>query len=156
MARLRAVVTIHAPGLAGWPSDGHRATATVNASCTASSAALMSPRKRIREATQRPYSRRKTASTVTTPGSTAARTRSQLAGRARRQQLVDAPHFERGKLDWPPARDRGELGPLQGRVQVGDVDNPEPAEVLLGLRVRPVGNQEVITGLAHHGRRRLR
>src|ERR1700733_5540567 len=65
MARLRAVVTIHAPGLGGWPSDGHLATATVNASWTASSAASMSPRKRIRVATQRPYSLRNTASTVT-------------------------------------------------------------------------------------------
>src|SRR5260221_6592936 len=80
MARLRAVVTIHAPGLGGWPCDGHRATATVNASWTASSAASMSPRKRIRVATQRPYSRRKTASTVTAPEpAAAARTRSQLA-----------------------------------------------------------------------------
>ena len=34
MARLRAVVTIHPPGLGGTPSDGHRATATVNASWT--------------------------------------------------------------------------------------------------------------------------
>src|SRR6185437_382729 len=65
MARLRAVVTIHAPGLGGTPCDGHRAAATVNASWTASSAASISPRKRIRVATQRPYSRRKTASTVT-------------------------------------------------------------------------------------------
>src|SRR5215469_8745993 len=65
MALLRAVVTIHAPGLGGSPSDGHFATATVNASWTASSAASMSPRKRIKVATQRPYSRRNTASTVT-------------------------------------------------------------------------------------------
>src|SRR6185437_5617012 len=150
----RAVVTIHAPGFGGWPSDGQRATATVNASWPASSAASMSPRKRIRVATQRPYSRRKTASTVTTPGPTvAARGRSQLAGRARRQELVDGPHFERGELDWLPACDCGLLGPLQGRVQVGDVDDPESAQVLLSLGVRPVGNQEVSTGLAHHGRR---
>src|SRR6266567_277594 len=98
--------------------------------------------------------KRKAASTVTAPESmAAARTWSQLAGRARRQQLAGVPHFERGDLDWYPARDRGEPGPPQGRVQAGDVDDPEPAEVFLGLRVRPVGNQEVITGLAHHGRR---
>src|SRR6201986_1411202 len=124
MSRWRAVVTIHAPGLGGWPSDGHLATARVKASWTASSAASMSPRKRIRVATQRPYSRRKTASTFTW---------SEFARHARRHQLVDVPHLERGDLDRPPARDRGELGPLQGRVQVGDVDDPEPAEVLLGL-----------------------
>jgi hypothetical protein len=51
--------------LGGSPADGHLAAATVNASWTASSAASMSPRKRISVATQRPYSRRKTASTVT-------------------------------------------------------------------------------------------
>src|SRR5215467_8566046 len=69
MARLRAVVTIHAPGLGGSPSDGHLETATVNASWTASSTASISPRKRIRVATQRPYSWRKTASTVNAPAS---------------------------------------------------------------------------------------
>src|SRR5690349_7071793 len=69
MARLRAVVTIHAPGWGGTPSAGHVAAATVNASWTTSSAMSMSPRKRIRVATQRPYSRRKTASTVTAPES---------------------------------------------------------------------------------------
>src|SRR6516225_7277155 len=87
MARLRAVVTIHAPGLGGSPSDGHLAAATVNASWTDSSAASISPRKRIMVATQRPYSRRKTASTVTVAESTvAARKCLQLASRARRQQ----------------------------------------------------------------------
>src|ERR1700679_3674504 len=122
MARLRAVVTIHARGWGGSPSTGHRAAATVNASWTASSAASISPRKRIRVATQRPYSRRKTASTVTA-ASTVAPIRSQLAARARRQQLVDGPHLERGDLDRHPGGDGGELGPPQGRVQVGDVDD---------------------------------
>src|SRR5262249_8449321 len=35
--------------------------------------------------------------------------RSQLAGLARRQQLVDVPHLERDDLDGSPVRDRGEL-----------------------------------------------
>jgi hypothetical protein len=43
--------------------------------------------------------------------------------------------------------------PTPGPVQVGDADDPEPAEMFLGLCVRPVGNQEVTTGLAHYGRR---
>src|SRR5215469_2840472 len=154
MARLRAVVTIQAPGLGGWPSAGHLATATVNASCTASSAASISPRKRIRVATQRPYSRRKTASTVTArEPMVAARMRSPRVGRVFPDRVVEVPFKERTDLDRPLFRDRGEPGPLKGRVQVGDVDDPEPGEVFLGLGVRPVSNQEVITGLAHHGRR---
>ena len=39
----RAVVVIHAPGLAGTPSRGHVATAAAKASCSASSASPMSP-----------------------------------------------------------------------------------------------------------------
>jgi hypothetical protein len=56
IARLRAVVTIQAPGLGG--STSHFVIATANASCTASSASPMSPRRRVRVATQRPYSAR--------------------------------------------------------------------------------------------------
>ena len=59
MARLRAVVVIQPPGLGGMPSPGHLARATVNASCTASSARSMSPNERIKLATARPYSSRK-------------------------------------------------------------------------------------------------
>src|SRR5689334_5524568 len=165
MARLRAVVTIHAPGLGGRPSAGHRATATVKASWTASSAASMSPRKRIRAATQRPYSRRKRApaasavtvavTAVTARGPlAAARLRSLRAGRVDPYRVVELPFKEGADLDRPLFRGRGEPGPLQGRVQVGDVDDPEPGEVLLGLRVRPVGDQEVAAGLADYGRRR--
>src|SRR4029453_6321567 len=59
MARLRAVVVIHAPGLGGRPSPVHLRRATANASCTASSATSMSPKTRIRAATDRPDSSRK-------------------------------------------------------------------------------------------------
>src|ERR1700733_7817917 len=151
MARLRAVVTIHAPGLGGWPSDGHLATATVNASWTASSAASISPRKRIRVATQRPYSRRKTASTVTARESTAAGpTGSLRVGGVNPDGVVEVPAEQRADLDRPLFRSRGELGPLQGGVQVGRVDDPEPGQVLLGLGVRPVGKQKIAAGRAHH------
>jgi hypothetical protein len=54
MARLRAVVTIQPAGLGGTPSVGQRCTAVRKASCTASSAASMSPRRRVRTATARP------------------------------------------------------------------------------------------------------
>ena len=57
-------VTIQAPGLSGVPSRGQRSNAVVNASCTASSASCMSPRTRVRAATARPHSSRKTAATV--------------------------------------------------------------------------------------------
>src|ERR1017187_10575920 len=148
MARLRAVVTIHAPGLGGSPSDGHLAAATVNASWTASSAASISPRKRIRVATHRPYSRRKTASTVTArEPMDAARIRSLRVGRVSLDRVVEVPTEQRADLDRPLFRDRGELGPLQGLVQVGGVDDPEPGEVFLGLGVRPVGHLEVAAGL---------
>ena len=63
IARLRAVVTIHAPGVRGMPSPGHRSSAVVNASCTASSASSRSPRTRVRIATAWLHSSRKTRST---------------------------------------------------------------------------------------------
>jgi hypothetical protein len=63
MARLRAVVTIQPPGLGGVPFSGQEATATANASWTASSARSMSPKRRTRVATARPNSSRKIAST---------------------------------------------------------------------------------------------
>src|ERR1700733_11872307 len=150
MARLRAVVTIHAPGLGGWPSDGHLVTATVNASWTASSAASISPRKRIRVATQRPYSRRNTASIVTVRESmVAGRIPSPGVGRLSPDGVVEVSAEERADLDRPLFRGCCELRPLQGGVQVGRVDDPEAGEVFLGLRIRPVGQQELTVGLAH-------
>ena len=52
-------------GSARQPSRGHRSSAVANASCTASSASSRSPRTRVRIATARPHSSRKTCSTVT-------------------------------------------------------------------------------------------
>src|SRR5260370_25893300 len=128
MARLRAVVTIHAPGFGGSPSDGHLAAATVKASWTASSAASISPRKRIRVATQRPYSRRKTASILTAHRPmTAARIRSVRVGRVSLDRVAEIPIEQWADLDRPLFRDRGELGPLQGLVQRVDVGPHLPA-----------------------------
>ncbi len=62
-ARLRAVVMIQPAALAGGPADGQRCSATVKASWTASSATSMSPNRRTRTATARPYSSRNTRST---------------------------------------------------------------------------------------------
>jgi hypothetical protein len=58
MARLRAVVTIHAPGLRGVPA-AQPSTAAANASWTASSARARSPVARATAATERPHSSRK-------------------------------------------------------------------------------------------------
>ena len=63
IARFRAVVTIHPAGLGGMPSPRHRSLATTNASCTASSASVMSPKMRISVATAWPYTSRNTRST---------------------------------------------------------------------------------------------
>ena len=63
-ARLRAVATSQARGLAGFPSRGQRSAAIANASWVASSARSKSPRKPIRAASTRPHSSRKTCSSV--------------------------------------------------------------------------------------------
>src|SRR5213080_3066667 len=73
MARFRAVVVIQPPGLGGSPSPGHLRRATANASCTASSATSMSPKTRIRAATDRPDSARKIRPISASPGLGAAR-----------------------------------------------------------------------------------
>src|SRR5438132_12572510 len=67
MARLRAVVVIQPPGLGGRPSPGHLCRAAANASWTASSAASMSPKARMRDATDLPYSSRKIRLTTVPP-----------------------------------------------------------------------------------------
>ena len=64
IARLRAVVTSHAPGLAGTPDAGQRCAAIANASCAASSALSKSPRNPTSEASTRPHSSRKTSSST--------------------------------------------------------------------------------------------
>ena len=61
MARFRAVVTIHAPGLRGGPST-QASAAAAKASCTASSARARSPVARATAATDRPHSSRKVRS----------------------------------------------------------------------------------------------
>src|SRR4051794_33467199 len=101
MARLRAVVVIHPPGLGGKPVVGHCSAAMANASATASSARSMSPRMRIRVAVQRPASCRKTS-----PSWSAT-----FAG----------PHFDREA----PARLGRLAGPLEGGVEVGRLDDVE-------------------------------
>ena len=82
-ARLRAVVVIQAPGLAGMPSRGHVSRAATNASATASSAASKSPpRRRMSVARARPDSSRNVRSTRerTTSAGSAGRPRTPSCG----------------------------------------------------------------------------
>src|SRR5437763_1098703 len=102
MARLRAVVVIHAPGFGGRPAVDQLRVAAANASWTASSAMSMSPKRRTRVATARPDSCRKTSPIpVACNGPTP-------AGLARRLVL------ERTHLHRSGARPGGLGGPRQG------------------------------------------
>src|SRR3954453_19994242 len=115
MARLRAVVVIHPPGFGGTPCVGHCSAAIANASATASSARSMSPRTRIKVAVQRPASRRKTSAS-------------------------GSGTFGRSPLDRALAGGGGPAGPVEGGVEVGGLDHPEAAHLLLGLGIGPVGH----------------
>src|SRR5262245_60084386 len=122
IARLRAVVVIHPPGLGGTPSTGHRSLATRNASWTASSATSMLPKRRTRVATTRPDSSRKTlASAVVSTAGTA----TDSGGLVLEGPDLDRAHAGRGRLG----------GEGERLVEVGRLDHPVAAEVLLGLEV---------------------
>ena len=55
-----------------------------------------------------------------------------------------------------PRRRRRLAGPLEGGVEVGGLDDPEAAHLLLGLGVGAVGHRHVAAGGAHDGGRRRR
>src|SRR5256885_2068079 len=131
IARLRAVVTSHAPGLRGLPSRGQRSAATANASCAASSARSKSPRKPMRVARTRPHSSRKTCSI------------SALA-------LHDRPYL----YGAPGARRGNARGQLDRGVEVVGLVEVVAAELLLGLGERAVGGQRLAVLDAHGGRGR--
>src|SRR5919197_5054761 len=113
---------IQPAGLGGSPAVGHFWTATVNASWMASSARSMSPRRRTRLATARPYSSRNIGPIC----ATSAVMRGSALG------VV----LERTYLDRGGARLAGPRGQRQRGVQVGRLEDPEAAELLLRLRVR--------------------
>src|SRR5258707_15074152 len=68
MARRRAVVINHAPGLSGMPCSGHFSSAATRLSWTTSSARAKSPSTRISAAVRRPASSLKTALTAASVG----------------------------------------------------------------------------------------
>src|SRR3984957_13504890 len=147
-----AVVTIQPPGLGGRPSDGHRSTATAKASWTASSARSMSPKTRTRVATARPELSRKTRATSLPALTRAVTAASEAAGSGpdivcsapSARRLLGVGHvLERADLDWPAARLRAPAGGLKGLVQVGGLDHPEAADLLLALGERAVGSDDL-------------
>ena len=88
IARLRAVVVIHAPGLAGMPRSGHVSSATMNASWTASSARSKSPSTRMSVATARPCSSRNRRSTTSRVAGSGRR----VVARSARRPRPSGPH----------------------------------------------------------------
>src|SRR2546425_228191 len=141
MARLRAVVVIQPPGLGGSPSPGHLRSATANASCTASSATSMSPKTRIRAATDRPDSSRKIRPTSAPSSLGAASTSPTLSGFG----YVS----ERADLDRLRDCCGGLRRPSERGVEVFGLDDVEAAQVFLRLRKGAVGGQHLAVGHAH-------
>src|ERR1700681_1817119 len=120
MARRRAVVINHAPGLSGMPCSGHFSNATTRLSWTTSSARSKSPSTRTSAAVSRPASSRNTAATATSVASCVLKT--VLA-------LDHGPHLDDPVLAaaWP------RLGHGQRLVQVLDLDDRETPHDLLRL-----------------------
>src|SRR5688500_18130344 len=143
-ARLRAVVMIHPAGFGGTPLRGHRSSAAVNASCTASSAASMSPQTRTSTDTARPYSSRKTRSI--SDDATAGTPRLVL------RLALEGAHLDRQRADGA----RVPAPPRERHVEVRRLDDREAAELLLALDERPVGDEHVVSRRAEHGGRARR
>src|ERR671910_259723 len=142
-ARLRAVVVIQPPGLGGSPSRGHLRKATANASCTASSATSMSPKARMRTATDRPDSSRKIR-----PISASS---SLGAASGSRTLLGVGPIPERTDLDRLPDGVGGLRRPGERSVEILGLDDVEAAEMLLRLHERAVGCQHLAIRHPHDG-----
>ena len=136
MARRLAVVVIQPPGLGGTPSAGHRSTATANASAAISSAMSRSPKRLVSAATTRAHSSRWTRV---------------IASATERHSACEGTH-----LDLAPAGLRPLGGQLQRHVEVGSLDDPEAAEVLLRLQVGTVGDHRLGTLPVDDGRGRGR
>src|SRR5258707_4463703 len=130
IARFRAVVTIHPAGLGGMPSLRHLSLAVTNASCTASSASVMSPKMRISVATAWPYTSRNTRSTpVAAPWAATEGSRLNPPGRS-----------EWADFDWMADRVHDLTGPGQRCIEIVRVDDVQPGDVLFRLDERPVSH----------------
>src|SRR6478672_8466220 len=146
IALFRAVVMTHPGGLGGVPVRGQVRRAAANASWTASSAASMLPRTRVRTATARPYSVRKTRPTSSAVTAGGAAGGGWPAGRSVLGTVVEGADLDRqgGGAGRP-------LRPAKRDVEVGGVDHPESAEVLLALDVGAVGREDLAVADAHDG-----
>src|ERR671937_579731 len=142
MAWRRAVVVIQPPGLGGTPSPGHLPRATVNASCTASSARSMSPKTPIRAASDRPDSSRKIRPTSAASSLAAASPSPTPSGLEARER----PDLDRHLDGLGDPRRPGECG-----IEVLGLDDVEAAEMLLGLHEGAVGGHHLAAGDAHDG-----
>src|SRR5215475_10619744 len=109
------------------PSTGQRSTAIANASAAISSAMSRSRRRLARVATTRAHSSRWTR-VITSPTSV----------------MPPRSFAEEGpQLEPPVAGLRPLGGEPQRHVEVGCLDDPEAGDVLLGLQVRPVGEDRL-------------
>src|SRR3984893_1894835 len=130
MARRRAVVINHAPGLSGMPCSGHFSSAATRLSWTTSSARLKSPSARTSAAVSRPASSRKTAATA---APVALRVCSVV-------RVVDhGPHLD----DAPIASTRPRLGHRERFVEILHLDDRKTADDLLRLDERTVGDDRL-------------
>src|SRR5260370_2167876 len=151
MARRRAVVINHAPGLSGMPCSGHFSNAATRLSWTTSSARSKSPIARTSAAVSRPASSRKTA---TTAASVAVRVCSAVLGSVREPSgfrlfnfsrvVAHRPHFD--SAGPPSLRDSKRL------VEILDLHNREASDDRLRFDVRPVGNDGLAILDAHRCR----
>src|SRR5712691_10151537 len=150
IARRRAVVINHAPGLSGIPCSGHVSSAATRLSWTTSSARSKSPRVRTSAAVSRPASSRKTAATA---ASAAVRVCSAVLGAVSVPclRLLDLSRM----VDHGPHLDRAGrpcLGHGERLVEILDLDDRETPDDLFGLDVRPV-RDDGLAVLDAHGRR---
>src|SRR5262249_20712157 len=131
-------------GLFGTPFSGQVVSAARSASPSASSAPATSPAGAERSATSRPYEARATASTARRASSIAAL----LLPDRRVELVVHGSHLERaGRRRGAPRR------PLERRVQRGELEDHEAAELLLGLRERTVLHAPLAVAHPHRGAR---
>src|SRR5487761_52491 len=142
MARRRAVVIYHAPGLSGMPCSGHFSTATTRLSWTTSSARSKSPSTRTSAAVSRPASSRKTAATA----ASAAVYVPSAVRRGLRHPCARLPDL-RGVVHHGPhlndpvlSASRPKLGHGQRLVEVFHLDDRESANDLFGLDEGPVSD----------------
>src|SRR5690242_5931 len=157
----------HAPGLSGIPCSGHFSRAATRLSCTTSSATSKLPRTLTMAAVNRPASSRKTAASASVVELVIFRP---LATAPIDQKAPNSSEIPRVWRKWHGTfRDRSAAlrvvddrpdldgaGPLLGHgqrlVEVGDLDQREAANDLLGLDEGSVGDDDLAVAARDRGR----